>query len=253
MALTYAATNVVNCGSAASLDNLTTGTRILWAYPTTVNGRLVEKASNSRLDANTGGSIEILIARATTPLNYISTGSTMVANVWQCVAATWDLGSNVGHLYIGTLTSPMAEVTYAISQGGSGAITSDAASNLLIGNRASGAFTHQGAIADVAVFNRALTIGELRDWQFNPRKMTGCVGFWRLGSNGTTDVPDLSGNFNTGSITGTTVSAHVPVRSFRMGRSSIRSPGGYTAPAYTPTDYGIPRGVTRGVIGGAIV
>lgn len=252
MALTYAATNLVNCGSAASLDDLTTGTRILWVYPTTVNGRLMEKASNSRFDANTGGNLELLIGRATTSMNYISVGSTVATNTWQCVACTYDIGGNVGHIYIGTLTSAMAEVSYATAKTGSGAIISDAASSLIIGNRASGAFTHQGAIADVAIFNRVLTIGELRDWQFNPRKMTGCVGFWRLGSNGTTNVPDLSGNFNTGSITGTTVSAHVPMRSFRMGLSSIRSPGGYTAPAYTPTDYRIPRGVTRGVISGAI-
>ena len=261
MALSFAAgTDTVNMGSNAVLDDLTDLTYIAWMYPTSAltSGGIIAKGTSGSTSRR---SFEIRTSVVANGLFYVADYTTvcnaeanvLVANQWQCVAATMDGTSKVAKLYWGDLTTSMAECTYTTQTTGTGSISSNAALNQFVGSYGSGTTGGTGKhLADVAIFNRVLTVGELRDWQFNPRKMTGCVGFWRLGSNGTTNVPDLSGNFNTGSITGTTVSAHVPMRSFRMGLSSIRSPGGYTAPAYTPTDYRIPRGVTRGVISGAI-
>jgi hypothetical protein len=44
-----------------------------------------------------------------------------------------------------------------------------------------------------------------------PRPIAGCVGFWHLGANGVGTQPDWSGNANAGTVTGATVSDHVPL------------------------------------------
>ena len=68
-----------------------------------------------------------------------------------------------------------------------------------------------------AWWNRILTAGEIHAQQFHPHRTSGCLCIWLPGYNGTTNVPDWSGNANTGTITGATVSDQVPIPFRRRG------------------------------------
>ncbi len=226
MALTFGAatSDRVACGSNAVLDNLNPLTILAWVYPTTLTaGRFICNKGTGLHTQNgfplsgTGGDIEYIRGRATTDADRW-TNSTPLAtlNKWYCVAATFDSTQTPNsHIYTGTLTTMMAEATYnASSADGSGAVFDDSANNFVIGNKNAASFNSafQGRLAVLAYFNRVLTLGEIKSWQFNPRKLSGCVGFWILGFNGTGNQPDLSGNFNAGTVTGAAVSGHVPLR-----------------------------------------
>ena len=93
---------------------------------------------------------------------------------------------------------------------GSGTYGSDAAEDACIGNKANDGTPFIGRIAVTLLWNRALTLGELIDQQYNPHATSGCVGYWWLHGTGT--QPDLSGNANTGTVTGCAVADHVPLR-----------------------------------------
>jgi len=62
-------------------------------------------------------------------------------------------------------------------------------------------------------FDRALSLGEIRSLQFHPRVLSGCVLYSHYGFNGTGTQPDWSGKGNSGTVTGATVSNHVPLGS----------------------------------------
>ena len=69
-----------------------------------------------------------------------------------------------------------------------------------------------GSIALFGLLNRVASQQEIVSLQFNPRVVSGTKVFMPLGWNGTGTQPDLSGNGNSGTVTGATVAAHVPLR-----------------------------------------
>lgn len=197
----------INGGSGASLDDLVTATFVAWVYPTAfaANQVLWSKNGTTRYARfNTAARLNFAVARATTPLEVTAT-DTLTANRWAFVAGALNTGgvNTDQKAYYGSLTSVVAEVSaYTTQQVGTGAVTSDAAGNLSIGsNTASQPFT--GRVAWVQVYNRQLSLGELRMLQGDRSlKLQGCVGFWQPGWDAGTTVPDLSGSGNHGTITG---------------------------------------------------
>jgi hypothetical protein len=115
------------------------------------------------------------------------------------------------HIYRGNLTTAMAEPTYSSQIDGTGAIVSDAARELVIGNRhATNTNAYQGQLAVVALYDSALTLAECEKWRLRPSRniKAGCLGFWILGNNGSTGTQtDLTGNGNDGTVTGATAAA----------------------------------------------
>lgn len=230
MALLFggATSDRVDCGSGASLDALATFTALVWVYPTTITATRtiigkVRGATNEgwMVTVRASGGVQFEHARASAYMVYDSSSTPLAVNTWCFLAATEDQGAGTpGHVYAGTLASAAAEVSYSTATAGSGAWGSDAARSLFIGNRdvASPASAFQGRIATAAIFSRVLTLAEIRQWQLHPTPLlTGCVGFWELGvaGSGTATQPDLSGNGNTGTPTGTSLAAHVPVPTSR--------------------------------------
>lgn len=225
MALSFPnATDRVECGSNAVLDNLTKGTYAAWIYPNgiTSDSRIVQKGlaasgiRNMGIDGASGaGKLYVYAYRPTIVLMISSTGL-VTDTTWQFVAGTFDstLTDNDQHLYRGTLTSAVTEAaTYSARTVGSGALGDNSATNQSIGNRApAGAYPFLGVIAWVGIWNRQLSLGELQAQQFRPHVTSGCVLFMHLGYAGTGTQPDWSGNGNNGTVTGATVSAHVPLR-----------------------------------------
>lgn len=227
MALLFsdASTDRVDIGSNASLDNLATGTMIAWCFPVTPGGADV---ISGKAPAGFGAYREFAIAsanlrlsfilnRATTDLNAFSGNNVITAGQWNYYGCVWDVGGANGDqkLFVGDLTTIVAEIgSYTIQTVGAGAQSDDSGSSQGIGNyveEAGSNFSFEGDIAFFAIWNRVLTLGELRAQQFRPHVTNGCVGFYHLGFNGTGTQADWSGNGNSGSVTGATTSDHVPL------------------------------------------
>lgn len=220
LAFGAAASDRVDCGSGSTLDDLDPFTILLWVYPTTLtNNRVIfikgQSGNNSRKSLTipvVTSNVSFTVDRATTDTSFITSGGIWVVNTWYLLAATFDsAASPVAHIYRGTLTAGATEPSYGTSTDGSGAVQSDAAENLRLGNSAANTVAFQGRIGYAAYIAGALTLAQIIDWQFRPRVIAGTRGFWIPGYNGTANVPDLSGNGNTGTITGATVADHVPL------------------------------------------
>jgi hypothetical protein len=221
MALTFggATTDVVSV-TDTDLDSHTAYTYLTWTYPTTQTGdrRLWRKNSNVGGQANQAvwnaldtNELRFVTFRATTNDLSISTGQNFALNTWHCFAFTHSAGSG-NRIYYGTLGTNMAEVSYGTQTVGTGALVSDAGGALGIGNLVGGSTAWQGRISDFAYLNVELTLAEIQLWQFNPHNMAGTKLFHKLGSNGTTNVPDWSGNGCTGTVSGCSVSDDPPLR-----------------------------------------
>lgn len=223
MALTFGAltSDTVSVGSGASLDNLDPWTMLAWVYPTTFTaGRIIlqkgQLGTNTRklMSVQASGALQGFADRASVDCNYVSTSAQMALNTWCFVAVSYNSASTpVIQMYSGRLGVAAAAVaSFSTSTNGSGATQADAAENMHIGNSPVGNVAFQGRIAVAAYVNAELSLGQILDWQFRPRVVPSTKGFWILGHDGASAVPDLSGNGNAGAITGATLTPdHVPL------------------------------------------
>ena len=214
-----ATSDTVNCGTGSVFDNLTDFTVYAWVTVTTATtNRCIVGNFRGAVDAgwefsSSGTTGNLTLSQGgTTYLTYI-TSSTPVGslNTWFFVAASATFGT-AGHIYHGSLTTEVAEETYSTSTNGAGR-NDDSARSVNIGNKdnATPANAWVGSIAVVGVVNRSLTLAELQSLQFHPRVISGTILFTWVGFNGTGTQPDLSGNGNNGTVTGTTVSDNAPL------------------------------------------
>lgn len=225
--LTFGAntTDNVDCGSAAALDDKTSGTWLIWCRPTTLTtGKaLCGKDDNAspfgsnviRL-SGASGDLQTFITRATTSTNYITNTTPLSATgTSACIAAQWDTGAAAGELvniHKGLVGATMAEATYGTATDGSGAQTGDAAATFVIGNRRNGGTAaFQGDIYLLAWYNGVLSAADIEKWRLRPVNIvlgSSCLGAWILGNNGSTgSQADLTGNGNNGTVTGATAAS----------------------------------------------
>jgi hypothetical protein len=151
-------------------------------------------------------------------------------NTWQHVAVTFNGGtvaSTAIHIYAnGT------ELSHAYDQDGSGAYSTDATANLLIGGgySAGNGWNFDGLIDDVRVYNRVLSATEIAALykssggkatlasSGNDTLRSGLVGQWSMDgqdfdwSAATTEVKDRSGNANHGDATNMSAASVGPGR-----------------------------------------
>lgn len=221
MALTFATTgDVVDCGSGASLDNFDDSTLIAWVYPTSLSapahgiacketGGGFQKEWTLKTNGTIDGFQQYNTSSGEAQSN-TGAGNVLVINTWQCVMFTYI--SKAPKLYIGTLTAPMVEPAYFNQTAGVGTVTDESAGNFRFGNLSAGNNYFVGAIGPIAYANVGFTQAQGQTWQFNPGGgIAGIQGLWYPGRNGASTVPDSSGNGNTGTITGATVSADPPL------------------------------------------
>lgn len=218
---TNAATDHVDHGSAAVLDNINAGSLLAWVYRTAttsdrilyMKGNAAELSRAKYLKVNSSdngqgaGSLQFGMYRATTPLLVEPTGTPVTQDAWVCIAATFDADGSASdqHIYIGDLDEVLTEPgAYTVRQAGSGTPSDEAADDFHIGNEVQVAplrLAFPGRIAMFAYWNRVLTLAELRAQQYAPSVTPGCVLFAELSGS---SVPDLSGNGNTGTVSGAT-------------------------------------------------
>ena len=222
---TDAGAQIVDCGSAASLDDLTTATALYLVYctnaaPTTVRPLAAKVGPDYFIPyiLGSGGSNrwQIEIQRATTFLIASATQanmSTFGENKWCFIGCSYNTAGANGdqHLYHGDLITGVAEAAaYTTQTVGSGSVNSNAAANLVLGNINAANRGWPGRIALAMIFNRQLSLGEINNQQFNPHVDSGCVLYIHFGRNSTGTQFDYSGNGNHGTVTGATVAENPP-------------------------------------------
>lgn len=234
MALVFGAatTDVVDHGSAASLDDLPLSTFTVWAWvyrtANRSNQHIFSKdnsfPSGWSLTANnvsgTDGELRFVVFRTdSTGTNWadaISASGLIALNVWTFVAGTYDpTGTPQMRLYIGTATTPVAEVgSYFRQQNGVGSFLSDAAANLYVGNlQRSTTLPFLGNIERGGlVAGSLLTAGQLAQLQYGGLAQANVAGTRLLfGYAGTGTQADYSGTGNNGTVTGATAGAGAPL------------------------------------------
>jgi hypothetical protein len=200
------ADDVVDVGSASSLDDLGPMTLEAWVYPRSLGegglARIFEKQATVntlgwRLQLNTSNSLIFAQDYATTDLSQNTANNTLTLNAWNHVAVTWDGTTTVAnvHVYING-----AEVSYSSSTNGSGARQTDAAQTLKIGNTTDGTRTFDGTIDDAKVYNYIRTAAQVA-YDYN---RGGPVGWWKFDECSGTTTNDSSGNSLTGTWSGAT-------------------------------------------------
>lgn len=205
-----ASSDRVDFGSAAAQDAHTAWSFCMWLRPTTVTGmvNLFSKQTTSgtghsvyQTDAGIGG-----YTSRSTGYDERITNNILTGNTWTFIAVTYDTTSKV-HIYSGGLTTAVSEPTYSVDdQAGSGSATNDDATNAIVGNDPFLVASFVGEIAWVGLWNRTLTLGEVRAQQFRPRVTSGSVIFSWFGYVATGNQPNWSGNA-AGTVTGATYSA----------------------------------------------
>lgn len=207
----------VDCGSAATLNNLDPFTWMGAVYPTTLTDtrKISTKGGNKRWEiSGTAGNIRLRVAQATTAADY-TTNTTPLAtlNKWYFIAVSYNSAGAAGqmiNIYTGDWATAMSEATYGVATDGVGAVTSDAADILMIGNNAGGTLAFQGRIGHFSVYNVELTLAQIEAQRLRQFAAANCRMFHQLGFDGTGTQLDKSGNANNGTVTGATVSAHHP-------------------------------------------
>jgi hypothetical protein len=211
-----AATDRVDVGTDASLDNLNTGTILVWAYATSIRStdRFMNKGASGNINSfvlnGTSGALQHA-KQGTSSCTKITSTTPFAANQWNFVAVAYQFGTTNGGIYHGTLTTTATLQALATNNTGA-TVGDDGASNYFIGgNSTANNFT--GRIARIQHFNVLLTAAQITALQFNPRvNLAGCVLWIELGIDGVGTQPNLCGNSaNNGTVTGATVGDHVPL------------------------------------------
>lgn len=226
-----AATDVINLGSGTSIDDLDPFTFLYWINPTTLTGgRLLFRKAGVGIKllqiSGTSGDVALQVQRAGGFTNY-TTNTTPLSALGTPVflAGTYNSAAGAGqihNIYKGTIAVPATECTYGTATDSSGATLADAAGDLNMGGRAGASTAFQGLFYTTAVFNRELTLAEIRffqwwmlGWYSDSVIYPGLVAAHVYGVNGSGTQRDLTGNKNDGTVTGGTVSRgmNVPARS----------------------------------------
>lgn len=198
-------------------------TFLIWFYLTSF---VTEKMLLSRILGGSGVEIQLSSDAGPSALALVWSGSvsnaiadaqtTMTTGKWWFAAATADRTLTAPsvqlHIYVGDLATLAVEDTYTSNDNGAG-LHDIGARACIVGNAGDAIQSLPGSIAVASVVgNRVLTLAEIQRFQFAPRKYWAEQQvFSRLGMNGTTNVPDLSGNGNVGTITGATLGDDVPL------------------------------------------
>lgn len=221
MALTFGAATSDRVTMGAGLNNQHAFTVLAWVYNTThTDGRrLWMKGGDQIKDLYLSfgaptGDFSLYVTRAGADADAHSTSGVIPLNEWALVAASYD-ETDGPRLFKGSLTSTIAEVSsYVTLAVGDGATADDSASPHTIGNRSSTTNqAFQGRIARFAHFKRRLALQEIAAWQFVPFVDADTDIYLELGYTGTGTQPNLTsagGGIN-GTVTGATVSDHVPL------------------------------------------
>lgn len=230
-------TEKINHGSGASLDNLDVGSCIVWFFKTTTDmaARIFQKGLFSpvgfhilTLNESAVGDISFARQFNGTDMNRTCDGGMFRLHEWTCVGARWNcsqLDANEIRFFLGTLSKPLTEVTYPDDgTDGTGSTEDNSGVDLYFANKVNDVTPLDGRMAKPRLWNRILSLDELRRQQVRrPGETTGpgCVLDCEYEGLGTQF--DRSGNGNDGTVTAATAAPHLPA--FRRRRIVAKPPG----------------------------
>jgi hypothetical protein len=211
-ALTFggATSDRVTCGSGSNLDDLSTLTICVAAYPTThTSGRKLCWKGEVQFELNTThGASNLLFyrGRATTNTLYRTNDSRATTGGWHFFAATFDSGATPQvRIYECSPAGAVTECTYGTNTNGTGALNTDAAANWHWANDVFVGSALQGDMSHGQVYNRVLSVSELSTIKTTWKKLDGCVLYTKFGENGTGTQRDETGTGGSGTVTGATL------------------------------------------------
>jgi hypothetical protein len=164
-ALSFAGSSVVTVPKGPRVDNVVPFTYCAWIKPLDMggqnDGRIFHKGTNSarkqlNLDSSTTNGFGLYVDRSGQRAKALSTHDAVAMGIWNYVCGTYS-EIDGPRLYVNAI-----EVSYALRDVGSGATTSDAADNLYVGNRPTKDKGFHGAIDEVRMYGRALSVLEMQ-------------------------------------------------------------------------------------------
>jgi hypothetical protein len=224
----------INHGSGATLDFMGYGAGdgfCVWAWVKRTsdgsNQHIITKESSFPLgwsiladNASGEGEIRFVVYRGTTHSNRVSVSGLLPLNTWKFVAASYyEDNSPEIRIYAGDVSTSVAEVSYGITQDGSGGAVDDSAASVYVGNlQRATTYPFRGQIARVGIIDRGTTVVTSSDLdairQYNASQASSCnvSGTVLLADYGTagSSQTDLSGNSNTGTVTDAVYSSDSP-------------------------------------------
>lgn len=208
--------DIINYGSNGSIDNVFTGggSQMAWIRPDNVGegsgGTIADKRAGVdeggffKLQDESGSDMDLQKQQSFTTANgsWVTTDREIQANVWNLAGVTYDSSSVANNpvLYVDGVSVGITEANTPI-----GTVDSDAAQDLMIGNRLAGDKTFDGEISFFVQWNVILSANEMAiiNRGVNPFvvRNSNIELLTPLGGNQSPE-PDYSGNGNTGTVTG---------------------------------------------------
>ena len=245
--------DVLSVATDASINDLDPFTLLMWVNLTAAAGfadRVAYKTGELRAyNLNATPTWHLERDRASSAAAYQTQNDNLPANEWRLLAGVFDSSGGAGEvmqLYYGDLTTAAVEASYSSTQDGSGAVKSDAAEGWAFVSGVGQSNTLKCHIAYAAIVADALTLGQVRSWQWRPRVLPETRAFLACGFQGASSVTDLSGNGNDASGTGTVVSDHIPLPppfGFDLGWQGLTGASGPAPQTLTPDPVTLPLAV----------
>lgn len=241
---------VIVVSNQAAIDSLTSFTTMSWATRSAKSSLQRLWVKHTLNDDNTfrRGAAEddlaMVVQQSGSISQWESSGGVIpTLSTWYCMATYYDQSATpTSRIYVGTLTTPLAEVAAytAASTSGSGSKTTENSGDLRIGNRNGNDRSWAGDIAIHHLEAGILTLGEMQSWQFRPRPLLDTRWFGHLGFNGALISPNLCGSGAgggtfSGSGTATGVVSHVPLGPYSG--FDIAAGGASAPPAYEQVSF----------------
>lgn len=179
-------------------------TYFAWIKPTVASGAILRaEASGGTQQAmvmSTGFTIDVQTNFDTT--NAQSTTSTTVTNGgWSLVVSWYTLSTKQYRIWLGNLSTAMGEAAYSAQVTGVSAAATGT-TNMLIGNRTSGAAAYTGSIGSCGVYSRNIALAEMESIRGGHIPFKNLLYFWPLTDASTANDFELITGFN-GTPTGT--------------------------------------------------
>jgi hypothetical protein len=229
-------TSRINHGSGATLDRLAYNggasdqSFAVWAWvKRTANGAgqyiCVKNTTNDGwlfvVDNSPGeGSLRFIQFAGVGNHDYTSVAGVVPLDTWTLVAVALHtvVSGQTVKMFVGNVSTSMAEVSYNASTNGAGSISDDSSSDLIIGNRTSLAGRFNGLIARAGIIDGVTTAIPMSTFEtirgYNASQASSCnvTGTVLLADYGTagSSQTDLSGNSNTGTVTNAVYSSDSP-------------------------------------------
>lgn len=194
----------LNIGSGADIDNMATGTILAWVHTGSgaPSAAIYSKGASTRIlfrFVTNWQRLTFDVFRTSAPHLSVEAGSMpgLRDNAWGFVVMSWKAsgGNTDQKLYSGSETVLAAEPASYIVQtvGGGAAQADDSADDGILGGRAGGTNPLTRPMGFFAIYDRQLTLPEIRAVQTERRVLPGCLGQYRPGRTGRGTVPDESG------------------------------------------------------------